>query len=37
MQKRIKQIEALPKNQQKFVLKVIDSHLKALEQEEAHQ
>ncbi len=31
IQKRIRKIEALPEVQQKFVLKTIDSHLKALE------
>ena len=31
IQKRMKKIEDLPTNQQKFVLKAIDSHLKALE------
>ncbi len=31
IQKRMRKIEALPETQQKFVLKTIDSHLKALE------
>ena len=31
IQKRMKKIEDLPTNQQKFVLKAIDSHLKTLE------
>jgi len=31
IQKRMKKIEDLPTSQQKFVLKAIDSHLKALE------
>ena len=31
IQKRLKKIEDLPTSQQKFVLKAIDSHLKALE------
>jgi putative transcriptional regulator len=31
IQKRMRKIEALPEIQQKFVLKTIDSHLKALE------
>jgi transcriptional regulator with XRE-family HTH domain len=31
IQRRMKKIEALPESQQKFVLKAIDSHLKAFE------
>ena len=31
IQKRVKKIETLPDRQQKFILKAIDSHLKALE------
>lgn len=31
IQRRMKNIEALPENQQKFILKAIDSHLKAIE------
>jgi transcriptional regulator with XRE-family HTH domain len=30
IQRRMKKIEALPESQQKFILKAIDSHLKAL-------
>ena len=33
IQRRMRQIEALPPSQQKFILKTIDSHLKAFEQQ----